>query len=78
MDTAAMRKQLQHYLEIADERKLKAIYVMVEDDLHEAEDEYSPELKKELDQRVDNYLKNGNLVSAKEMNKRIKSLRKKK
>ena len=78
MTTASIRKQLQHYLQVADERKLKAIYVMVEDDLRESEEEYSPALKKELDRRVDNYLKKGNLVSAREMNKRLQTIRGKK
>lgn len=78
MDTSSIRKQLHHYLEVADERKLKAIYVMVEDEIRESEEEYSPELKKELDRRVASYLKDGKLVSPKEMNKRIETLRKKK
>ena len=73
-----MRKQLQHYLEVADERKLKAIYVMVEDDIRDVEESYSPELKKELDRRVASYLNGGKLVSAKEINKRIQAIRKKK
>ena len=77
MDAASIRRQLHHYLEVADERKLKAIYVMVEDDIHVDED-YPLELKKELDKRVASYLKDGKLVSQKEMNKRLEVLRKKK
>jgi hypothetical protein len=35
MDTASIRKQLHHYLEVADDRKLKAIYIMIEDEIQD-------------------------------------------
>lgn len=77
MDTATIRQQLHDYLEVADDRKIKAIYTMVEDEINEALIEYSPEFKAELDKRVDYYLNGGKMISPAEMNKRLQSLRKK-
>jgi hypothetical protein len=34
MTTAAIREKLVRYLQVADEKKLKAIYTMVEDDIN--------------------------------------------
>lgn len=75
MDTATIRQQLHDYLEIADDKKLKAIYVMVEDEIKGAHFEYSDELKEELDSRYQAY-ENGTvkLVSASESKKRINKL----
>jgi hypothetical protein len=77
MKTATIRQQLQSYLEIADEQKINAIYTMVEDDIKENMSEYSPELKSELDRRVNNYLDGDKMVSPVTMNKRLQTLRKK-
>jgi hypothetical protein len=77
MDTAAIRKQLHHYLDVADDRKIEAIYTIVENEINEALCDYSPEFKVELDERVNYYLNKGKMVSPFEMNKRIQILRKK-
>jgi hypothetical protein len=77
MDSASIRKQLHNYLDVANDRKLRAIYVMVENDIFESNEEYSDKLKRELDRRVESYLKGGKHVSADEMNKRIQKIRKK-
>lgn len=77
MNTASIKQQLHNYLEVADEKKLKAIYTMVEDEIKETEISYSPAYKAELDRRVNAYLNNGETVSAKEMNKRLLQIRKK-
>ena len=77
MDTAAIRKQLHHYLDVADDRKIEAIYTIVEYEINEALCDYSPEFKVELDERVNYYLNEGKMVSPFEMNKRIQILRKK-
>jgi hypothetical protein len=53
MDTATIRQQLHDYLEVADDKKINAIYTMVEDQINEAFIEYSQEFKAELDKRVD-------------------------
>ena len=77
MKTAEIRKQLHDYLEVADDKKINAIYTMVENEIKEAIVEYTPELKSALDSRVNHYLEGGKMVSAAQMNKRLQSLRKK-
>ncbi|MBN9350355.1 MAG: hypothetical protein J0H55_06690 [Chitinophagaceae bacterium] len=77
MKTVTIKEQLHNYLEIADNRKLKAFYVMVEDEIMETSVTYSEEFKKELDNRVNHYLKGGKMITSSEMNKRLKHIRKK-
>jgi len=78
MTTATIRARLADYIRIADEKKLKAIYVMVEDEINDAEPvDYTPSLKSELDRRVTHYLEGGKMVSPADMNKRLQSIRKK-
>ncbi len=43
MNTATIRQQLHEYLEVADDKKINAIYTMVEDEIKEIIVEYSPE-----------------------------------
>ena len=78
MTTATIRTRLADYIRIADEKKLKAIYVMVEDEINDAEPvNYTPTLKSELDRRVAHYLDGGKMVSPTDMNKKLQSIRKK-
>ncbi|MFT4092244.1 MAG: hypothetical protein QM640_01300 [Niabella sp.] len=77
MSAATIKEQLHNYLEIADDKKLKAIYVMVEDEIKETTAAYSDEFKAELDKRVNHYLKGGKMVTPAEMNKRLQRIRKK-
>ena len=77
MNTADIRQQLHSYLEVADDKKINAIYTMVEDEIKETIVEYTPEFKAELDSRVNYYLNGGKMVSPAEMNKRLQALRKK-
>jgi putative addiction module component (TIGR02574 family) len=72
MTTTEIKKRLHNYVETADSKKLKAIYIMVEDDIEEDLSDYTDEFKLELDRRYDNY-KNGNgtTVSPNEMKDRI-------
>ncbi len=37
MDTATIRQQLHNYLEVADDKKIKAIYTIIENDVRENE-----------------------------------------
>lgn len=75
MDTIAIRNQLHQYLEVADDRKLEAIYVMLEDAIKELKLDYTEEYKAELDSRVEYYLNGGQMVSPAEMNKRLLKIR---
>ncbi len=78
METTMIRKQLHNYLDTANEKKLKAIYTMLEEDIAtNTITAYTAADKAELDRRVNHYLNGGKMVSATEMNKRIKSARKK-
>lgn len=77
MSSATIKEQLHNYLEIADDKKLKAIYTMVEDEIRESTVEYSDEFKADLDRRVNHYLNGGKMVTPAEMNKRLQRIRKK-
>lgn len=77
MDTAAIRRQLHGYLEVAEDKKINAIYTMVEEEIKETLVDYSPEFITELNERVDHYLKGNKTISSEEMNNRLQSLRKK-
>ena len=75
MDTATIRQQLHNYLEIADDKKVKAIYTIIEKDIQENDFEYPDELKNELDKRYKQY-KNGTaeIVTSSESKKRIEKI----
>jgi hypothetical protein len=78
MNTATIRAKLQDYIRVVDNKKLKAIYVMVEEEINETEQvSYTPALKSELDRRVAHYLNGGKMVTSADMNKRLQTLRKK-
>lgn len=75
MTTIAIRKKLMNYMKVADDKKVKAIYALFEDEIEEEEMEYTPELKKELDSRFADY-KSGKakMVTATESKKRIQKV----
>ncbi len=75
MNTTIIRQRLHHYLDTADDRKIKALYVMVEEELKETMTIYSEELKAELDDRIANYLNGGKMTSAAEMADRLQAIR---
>ena len=55
MRTAQIRQQLHEYIESAEDKKLKAIYTLVENDINE-EFTFTDEQKKELDKRHEDYV----------------------
>ncbi len=73
MNSAAIRQKLHNYLEVANDKKIKAIYTMVEEAIEEVE--YTDEFKAELDRRYAAY-KDGSekTVTASESKKRIQKL----
>ena len=75
MNTANIRQRLQNYLEVADDKKVKALYIMMEEDIKESNVEYSDELKAELDNRYASY-KSGKvkMVTAAESKRRINNI----
>jgi hypothetical protein len=72
MTTAAIRQQLHSYLEIADDKKVKAFYTLMKEDIEESGVKYTPELKAELDSQYSAY-KSGKtkMISSAESKKRI-------
>lgn len=75
MTTTAIRKQLHNYLEVAEDKKIKAIYTMMEAEIRESAVEYTDEFKAELDKRNADY-KSGKakMITAGESRKRIKKI----
>lgn len=75
MTTAIIRQKLHNYLEVADSKKLKALYTIIEDMVEESSPEYSKELKNELNKRAAE-LQSGNAktVTASDSKKRIQRI----
>ena len=75
MTTAIIKQKLHNYLEVADNKKLKALYTIIEADVEDSLPEYSNELKTELNKRTAN-LKTGKaiLVTSIESKKRIQKI----
>ncbi len=75
MDTATIRQQLHNYLEVANDKKINALYTIIEKEIHETEFEYPENLKNDLDKRYAEY-KNGTgkMVSASQSKKRIEKI----
>ncbi len=77
MSTNVLRKKLQDYLKVADDKKIKALYAIMEEEIEESVSEYSDEFKEELDRRYAYYKSGGKMVNASEVNKQIKEILKK-
>ncbi len=75
MSVTEIRQKLHNFLELAEDKKVRAIYIMMEDEVEESCFEYSDEFKQELDRRTEEY-KNGTekLISATESKNRIEKL----
>jgi putative addiction module component (TIGR02574 family) len=75
MNTSSIRRQLHNYLEVANDKKIKAMYVMMENEVKQSALDYTDELKEELNRRSADY-KNDNtkFITARESKKRINKL----
>ena len=51
MTTTAIRKKLADYLKVADDKKVKAIYTMVQDEISTGENDWDENFIKELQSR---------------------------
>jgi hypothetical protein len=51
MTTTAIREKLADYLQIADDKKIKAIYTMVEDEINTRENDWDEDFLKEMNDR---------------------------
>ena len=77
MTTVALRQKLHQFIDTIEEKKIKAIYTLFENEIEQSEVVYTDEFKAELDRRVEYYKNGGKMVSPTEMNKRIRAIRQK-
>ena len=57
MTTTAIREKLLNYLQVADNKKVKAIYTMVEDEINTEANDWHNDFVKELEQRSKDFIK---------------------
>ena len=74
MTTVTIRKKLSDYLKVADDKKVKAIYALVADEIEQSEFIYSDELKAELGKRFEDYKKGSKMVTARSAKKQINKI----
>jgi putative addiction module component (TIGR02574 family) len=75
MTTAAIRQQLHNYLEVAEDKKVKAIYTMMEEEIKESAVDYTDEFKAELDRRYADYKRGkAKMLTAEESKKRVQKI----
>lgn len=55
MPTGSIRQKLHSYLEVADDKKVKAMYTMLEEEIEQSAVEYTDEFKNVLDKRYADY-----------------------
>lgn len=75
MPTGSIGQKLHSYLEIAEDKKLKAMYIMLEEEIKKSAVQYTDELKEELDKRYAGY-KSGKakMITAAHSKKRIEKI----
>ncbi len=71
MTTVAIRQKLANYMKVADDKKVKAMYALFEDEIEQEEIEYTDEFKAELDRRYAYYKNGGKMISAAQADKQI-------
>ncbi len=74
MTTIAIRERLRNYIEVADDKKIKAMYVLLEEEIENEVLEYPEELKGQLDAAAEYYNAGGKMVSQSEMQRRLKKV----
>lgn len=79
MKATAIRRELHNYLEVADDKKIKAIYTMVEDEIKATQSHWDdPEFIAEIEIREASYLDgSAKTYSWEEVQKKAKSALKK-
>ena len=74
MTIATIRQKLANYIQVANDKKVKAVYALLEDDIEQEDLEYIDEFKAELDKRYAYYKNGGKMISGVEANKQIKKV----
>jgi hypothetical protein len=74
MTTIALRKKIADYLQVADDKKIKAIYTLLENEIEQPDLEYTDELKATLDQRYNDYKNGGKMIAGVAATKQIKKI----
>ena len=74
MATVTIREKVHNYLEVADDKKVRVIYALVEDEINNDALEYPEELKVQLDAAEEYYNSGGKMVMQAEMQHRLKKV----
>lgn len=75
MTAAIIKQKLHNYLEVADRKKLKALYTIIGDVVEDSSPEYSKALKADLNKRTaDLKLGKAKSISAVQSRKRIQNI----
>ncbi len=74
MTTLVIRQKLANYMKVADDKKVKAMYLLFEDEIEQEEMEYTEAFKIELDERYSYYKNGGKMITAAEANKQINKI----
>ena len=78
MSTAAIRQKLQEYIRFADDKKVKAIYVILENEIEEKHEEWSKEFENEILRRIEDYESGKDKgISRREVTRKVAALAKK-
>jgi hypothetical protein len=64
MDVATIRGKLHELIEQLEDKKIRALYTLLENQMEGEVVEYSAEFKKDLDRRYGYYKRGGEMVSA--------------
>jgi predicted transcriptional regulator len=71
MTTAAIREKLSNYMQVADDKKVKAMYALLKDDIKQEERITTEQYNKEIDEAEAEY-KRGEFITHEELHEKIK------
>ena len=71
MNTVIIRQKLHNYLEVVDDKKVKALYAIMENDIEQSIMQFTEEMKNELDNRYADY-KSGKAKTVTALESRIR------